>query len=199
MPEPRRVAVVGDAGHYVGPELARHLAVRGYARLFIQNTWLHDDTYDYTEGIRWWRSAATDPEQLGGDMPTGDIVAGSPRRPDLDAETIRAAFDAPFPDAASKAGARRFPYCLPFAEPELGDADLQASTRRLLGTWDIPIHIAFGDADGVFTWEWAEQWATELPGATLDRVPEAGHFVQMEPPEDELAVIRIHLPSAAPS
>ena len=30
MPEPRRVAIVGDAGHYVGPELARHLAARGH-------------------------------------------------------------------------------------------------------------------------------------------------------------------------
>jgi len=30
MPDPRRVAIVGDAGHYVGPELARHLAARGH-------------------------------------------------------------------------------------------------------------------------------------------------------------------------
>ena len=28
--EQRRVAVVGDAGFYVGPELARHLAARGH-------------------------------------------------------------------------------------------------------------------------------------------------------------------------
>ena len=30
MTEIRRVAIVGDAGHYVGPELARHLAARGH-------------------------------------------------------------------------------------------------------------------------------------------------------------------------
>ena len=30
MVDPRRVAVVADAGHYVGPELARHLAARGH-------------------------------------------------------------------------------------------------------------------------------------------------------------------------
>jgi NAD(P)-dependent dehydrogenase (short-subunit alcohol dehydrogenase family) len=30
MNETRRVAIVGDAGHYVGPELARHLAARGH-------------------------------------------------------------------------------------------------------------------------------------------------------------------------
>ena len=27
---PRRVAIVGDAGFYVGPELARHLAARNH-------------------------------------------------------------------------------------------------------------------------------------------------------------------------
>ena len=30
MTETRRIAIVGDAGHYVGPELARHLAARGH-------------------------------------------------------------------------------------------------------------------------------------------------------------------------
>ena len=30
MSETRRIAIVGDAGHYVGPELARHLAARGH-------------------------------------------------------------------------------------------------------------------------------------------------------------------------
>jgi NADP-dependent 3-hydroxy acid dehydrogenase YdfG len=30
MPVPNRVALVADAGHYVGPELARHLASRGH-------------------------------------------------------------------------------------------------------------------------------------------------------------------------
>ena len=34
--------------------------------MFILNTWLHDDTFDYSEGIRWWRAAALDPDQLGG-------------------------------------------------------------------------------------------------------------------------------------
>ncbi len=161
-----------------------------YARLFILNTWLHDDTFVYGDGIRFWRTMATDPDRLGGDMPTGNIVAGSTRRPGLDLDAIRQAFDAPFTGQASKAGARRFPYCIPFAEPELGDAPLQAEVRAHLREWDIPIHLAFGDADEVFTWDWAEQWAAELPGATLHRIPGAGHFVQIEAADDILAVIR---------
>lgn len=164
-----------------------------YAHLFILNTWLHADDHEYSEGVKWWRQAAIDPEQLGGDMPTGVIVAGTTRRPGVDRDLLVRAFDAPFTDAASKAGARRFPFCIPFAEPELGDGALQAEARVGLRTWDIPKHVAFGDADPIFTWEWAEQWAAEL-GATLDRIEGASHFVQVEAPDDCLAVIRKHVP-----
>ncbi|HEY7938368.1 MAG TPA: alpha/beta fold hydrolase [Acidimicrobiales bacterium] len=164
-----------------------------YARLFILNTWLHHDAYEYGEGIRWWHEAALDPERFGADMPTGAIVAGTMRRPDVDAESVRKAFDAPFTGAASKAGARRFPVCLPFAEPALGDAALQQRARARLREWAIPIHLAFGDADPVFPYETAEAWAAELPGATLDRIPGAGHFVQLDAPADCLAIVREHL------
>jgi len=167
-----------------------------YARLFILNTWLHDDTYEYSEGVRWRRQAALDPEQLGGDMPTGAIVSGSLQRDGLDRDSVFRAFDAPFTSIDSKAGARRFPYCIPFGEPELGDADLQRDTRVRLREWDIPIHLAFGDADMIFTWPSAERWAAELPRATLDRIPGAGHFVQIEAPDDCLAVIRTRLGDA---
>lgn len=163
-----------------------------YTRLFILNTWLHQDDHEYSDGVRWWRQAALDPEQLGGDMPVGGIVSGTMRRPGVDLAAVAAAFDAPFPDYASKAGARRFPFCIPFGEPELGDADLQAAARAALRTWDIPTHVAFGDQDPIFTWAWAEQWAAEM-GATLDRIEGASHFVQIEAPDDCLAVIRSHL------
>ncbi len=164
-----------------------------YSRLFIFNTWLHHQRYEYGEGIRRWHEAAVDPERFGADMPTGAIVAGTMRRPDVDTEAVRRAFDAPFTGAASKAGARRFPVCLPFADPRLGDAALQERARARLRKWDIPIHLAFGDADPVFPYETAEQWAAELPGATLDRIPGAGHFVQLDAPTDCLAVVREQL------
>jgi haloalkane dehalogenase len=163
-----------------------------YARLFLLNTWLHDDDFDYGEGIRWWRQAALDPDQLGGDMPTGAIVAGTVQRADVDRAAVAAAFDAPFPDAASKAGARRFPFCIPFGEPELGEAERQAAARAALRGWDVPKHLVFGDADPIFTWAWAERWAAEL-GATLDRIPGASHFVQLEAPDDCLRAILAHL------
>jgi haloalkane dehalogenase len=165
-----------------------------YARVFIFNTWLHDDTYEYGDGIRNWREMATDPDRLGGDMPTGIIVARSMRRQGHDVARLTAAFDSPFPDAASKAGARRFPYCIPFAQPELGDADVQAQARATFrSAWPTPVHLAFGDADDVFPWGWAERWAAEIPGATLDRIAGAGHFVQADAAPDCLEIIGTHL------
>ncbi len=184
--------VVQDWGGPIG--LCTALAdLDRYERLVILNTWLHDDTFEYSDGVRLWRQMAVDPAQLGGDMPTGAIVSSVLRRPGHDAEAIVRAFDAPFVDEASKAGARRFPFCIPFAEPELGDAALQAETRARLRTVGLPVHVAFGDADPIFTWEWAEQWADEIEGATLDRIEGAGHFVQIDAPDDVLAVIRAHV------
>jgi haloalkane dehalogenase len=165
-----------------------------YRRAFILNTWLHDDTFEYSEGVRNWHAAATDPAFLGGDMPTGSIVAGTLRRPGHDVAAVTAAFDAPFTGVESKAGARRFPFCIPFAEPELGDATLQAEVRAHLRTWPIPVHVVFGDADPVFPFESGERWAAEIEGATLDRIEGAGHFLQIDAPDDVLGVVfeRLH-------
>ena len=163
-----------------------------FERVFILNTWLHHAGFEYGEGIRRWRQAALDPAQLGGDMPTGRIVAGSNRRAGHDATAITAAYDTPFPTAASKAGARRFPHCIPFGDPVAGNAADQQRCFDVLPTLGKPMHLAFGDADTVFTWDWAERWHAQLPGSTLDRIEGAGHFVQEDATDDCLAVILRH-------
>lgn len=155
-----------------------------YARLFIGNTWLHHDGYEYTEGVRRWRAAATDPDRLGGDMPTGVVVARSQRRPGHDLDALQRAYDAPYTGPDSKAGARRFPWCLPFANPVEGGAAWQQRCFEQLQRWDGPVHLVWGDADVVFNWEWAERWASLIPGATLDRIAGAGHFLQEDAPDD---------------
>lgn len=165
-----------------------------FARLFVFNTWLHHEGYEYGDGVRWWRQAAVDPEQFGGDMPTGRIVAGTMRRDDHDRALVTAVFDAPFDGFDSKAGARAFPAMLPFAEPERGGAAQQQRCHEALLAWThCPVHVAFGDADPVFPYERGEAWAEAIPGATIDRIEQAGHFVQYDAPLDCLRIIEGHL------
>jgi haloalkane dehalogenase len=184
--------VVQDWGGPIGLCTAVQSPQR-YSRLFILNTWLHNNEFVYSDGIRFWRDLAANPDALGGDMPTGRIVASALQRDDVDEDIIHAAFDAPFTTFESKAGARRFPFCIPFAEPTLGDADVQSEARQLLRDWKIDKHLIFGDADPIFTWQWAQEWSKELAGSTLDAVTGAGHFVQIDAAADAVRAVLSHV------
>jgi haloalkane dehalogenase len=159
-----------------------------FARLFVLNTWLHHDDFVYGPGIRAWRANAIDPARLGGDMPCGRIVARTLARPGFDLDAVARGYDAPFVGPESKAGARRFPWCIPFAQPLEGLAIEQARALAVIDRFPAPVHFAFGDADPVFPFDWAERWHKRTPGSTLDRVAGASHFVQEEAGE-ELAEI----------
>ena len=179
--------VVQDWGGPIGLRQAVDLPER-FARIVILDTYLHHEGMPYSDGLRAWRAAATDPARLGGDMPVGRIVARSLTRPGHDLAAVQALYDAPFPDARYKAGARRFPWCLPFAEPQAGNAADQERCFHALPKLGKPTHFVWGDADPVFPFAWGEQWARAVPGATLDRIAGAGHFVQQDAPA-ELAEI----------
>jgi haloalkane dehalogenase len=184
----RRITLVcQDWGGPLGLRQAVDMPER-FERLFIANTWLHHEGFEYSPGIRRWREAALDPGKLGGDMRTGRIVAGSLRRPGHDLAAVARAYDAPFESVESKAGARRFPVCIPFAEPELGNAIDQQRCFEAIRRTPKPVHFAFGDADEVFPYSWAERWHGLVAGSTLDRIAGAGHFVQ-EDASDELAEV----------
>jgi haloalkane dehalogenase len=185
--------VVQDWGGPIGLRQLCDMPER-FERVFILNTWLHHSEFHYSDGIKWWRQAALDPAQLGGDMRIDSIVVGSGRRPRTDEQSARiaAGYSAPFPTIESKAGARRFPYCIPFGDPVAGNAADQERCFRALPGIDVPKHVIFGDSDMVFTWEWAEKWHAQLPGATLDRIEGAGHFVQEDATDDCVEAVLRH-------
>lgn len=161
-----------------------------FSRLYGFNTWLHHRDYDYSDGIRRWRASSTNPNRLGGNMPTGAIVASALCRPDHDPAEVQRIFGAPFTTYQSKAGARAFPTILPFEQPERGGAVEQERCYHWLAVrapW--PIHLAFGDSDIVFTYDHGQAWADQVLGATIDRIGGAGHFVQYDAPDDCLAII----------
>ena len=88
------------------------------------------------------------------------------------------AYEAPFPDVASKAGARRFPLSLPFWNPIAGDAEGQRRNWETLLGWKKPVHFVWGLGDTNFNEKWLETWAAHYPQATIDRIADGGHFLQ---------------------
>lgn len=190
----RRITVfVQDWGGPTGLISALRAPQR-YERLVILNTWLHHEGYEYSAQIRRWRDAATHTAWLrwtGGDLPCGAIVLNARIRRPADPQALKRAYEAPYPEGGkAKAGARRFPWCIPFAQPVEGAAHLQAQAFEQLKHWDIPKHLIFGADDGVFTPQWGRQWAAMLPGASFDVIERAGHFVQDDAGEDIVAVLR---------
>jgi haloalkane dehalogenase len=157
-------------------------------RLAILNTWLHHDGFIYTPAIKAWRNAATNRLWLAWtrhDLPCGPIVHRTAVRPVSDPVALEQAYEAPFQgSSAAKAGARRFPWCIPFAEPEAGAAARQAEAFEALKKWPKPVHVMFGDSDPIFTPEWGRQWSEMIPGATFDEIERAGHFCQEDAGED---------------
>lgn len=162
-----------------------------FSRLAILNTWLHHNGCEYGPGIRAWREAATNRHWLAWmrhDLPVGAIVRRSCVRPVADVAALEAAYEAPYQGSVkAKAGARRFPWCIPFAEPEAGAAERQAQAFDALKNWSKPVNVIFGADDPIFTPAWGEKWAGMIPGATFDTVDRAGHFCQEDAGEDIVA------------
>ncbi|MEM7413783.1 MAG: haloalkane dehalogenase [Myxococcota bacterium] len=98
-------------------------------------------------------------------------------KPDLGPK-LYAAYEAPFPDDKSKAGARRFPLSLPFWNPASGDAEGQRRNWETLLGWKKPVHFIWGLKDTNFNQPWLERWAAHYPQATIDRIADGGHFLQ---------------------
>lgn len=99
-----------------------------------------------------------------------------------------AAYEAPFPDAASKAGAAQFPLLVPLTEDDPGAAEM-GTTADALTRWEKPALVAFSDSDPIFPQRAGEKLAERIPGATFVPIEGASHFLQ----EDKGEVIATHI------
>ena len=61
--------------------------------------------------------------------------------------------------------------------------------RRWLHRIDIPTKLIWGDSDGIVSTAYGEGWRQEIPGATLEIIPNAGHYPHWEQPEAFAAAI----------
>ena len=190
--------VVQDWGGPIGLRVAADRPEL-FERIFIFNTALHHEEFVYSPALRNWVERCRDPNGFGTDMPVGKIVAKSMIRSVEEPAAIIRAFDAPYPTAESKAGAQQFPFLVPLDDNDLPGADRQADVWQQLQRWThCPVHFVFGDADHVYPWDYALLWSNLVPGATLDAIEGAGHFVQFDAPADCVAVVLARLEADAP-
>ena len=169
-----------DWGGPIGLRQAVDMPER-FARLAIMNTWLHHPEYEYSAAIRRWNGLWHEGGRMEEIQGCGFVLrfylTANPGTSPLSPEDAFAAYEAPFPDRASKAGPRRFPLSLPFDNPEGGNAAEQERCFESLRAWKNPVHFIWGVRDDVFTEAWGREWAGLYPQATFDPV-DAGHFLQ---------------------
>jgi len=101
---------------------------------------------------------------------------------------LMAQYHRPLGTAAGRKAFVHFARCLDNANlMEIG-ADL----RRLR----VPTLIVWGDADVYLTSAIADRLAADIPGARLERLPEAGHFSPIDQPERVAGLLLEHLDAA---
>ncbi len=155
--------VVQDWGGAIGLRWAVEHADQ-VGRLVVMNTGLF--TGRVSKGFMAWREFA----ERTPDLPVGFIIQGATTT-DLAPEIV-AAYDAPFPNVESKAGAQRFPLLVPITPDAPGAAEM-AAVSDALSTWDKPALVAFSDSDPVFPFPRAGEVFTDL-------IPTAGEQVRIE-------------------
>jgi haloalkane dehalogenase len=176
----RITLICQDWGGPIGLRQAVDMPAR-FDRLTIMNTWLHHPEYQYTQALRDWNAGwhpggRFDESQACG-LVMQMITSNNPGSP-LTPEQAFAAYEAPFPDRASKAGPRRFPLSLPFDNPEGGNATQQTRCFGALADWEKPIHFIWGLRDDVFNETWCDEWASCYSQSTVDKIADAPHFLQ---------------------
>lgn len=109
------------------------------------------------------------------DLPVGFLVRGGCHRDPGD--EVIAAYEAPFHDAASKAGARAFPLLIPRTPQEPGAAEGRRALEAL-ATDDRPKLVLWAEHDPVIPLATGERFAAAIGSEVAHVVPDAGHFLQ---------------------
>lgn len=164
------IVVVQDWGGPIGLRWAVENADR-VAGLAIFNTGLF--TGRVSKGFLAWRNFA----EKNPDLPVGFVIQGATVT-DLPDDVV-AAYEAPFPNAESKAGVAEFPLLVPTTEDSVG-ADVMRAVSDELSRWNKPTLIAFSDSDPVFPYPKAGQAFCDLIPTATEQVKIAGasHFLQ---------------------
>jgi len=162
--------VVHDWGGPIGLRLAVEHPDR-IARIVVLDTGLFTGHQKMNDAWMAFRNFVERTE----DLPVGFLVRGACKRDPGD--EVIAAYDAPYPNADSKAGARAFPLMLPLT-PEVPGARAGQRVLDALRGDQRPKLVLWADSDPVIPLETGERFAATL-GTGIDHViAGAGHFLQ---------------------
>ncbi len=109
------------------------------------------------------------------DLPVGMLIRNACHRDPGDA--VIAGYEAPFPNAAAKAGARAFPAILPRTPDAPGAAQGQRVLDALRGD-RRPKLMLWADSDPVLPLQTGRRFAEALGGELAHVIAGAGHFLQ---------------------
>jgi haloalkane dehalogenase len=168
--------VVQDWGGLLGLAYAARQPER-IARLVILNTFLPTGDEEKSAAFLAWRRFVKNTP----DLPVGTVVRRGLTSPNRLADAEAAAYDAPFPTPASKAGAVAWPLLVPMT-PDDPVADVMRETRTRLAEWSKPAFVLFAPEDPILGGVQAFfrsllPTAPDQPAVTID---DAGHFLQEE-------------------
>jgi haloalkane dehalogenase len=162
--------VVHDWGGPIGLRLAVEHPER-IERIVVLDTGLFTGHQRMTDAWTAFRDFVERTE----DLPVGFLVRGACKRDPGD--EVIAAYDAPYPNVASKAGARAFPLMIP-RSPDAPGAAAGQRVQDALGEDARPTLILWADSDPILPPQVGERFAAAIGGPPPRPIEDAGHFLQ---------------------
>ena len=162
--------VVHDWGGPIGLRLAVEQRER-IDRLVILDTGLFTGHQRMTDAWNAFRGFVERTE----DLPVGFLVKGACKSDP--GEEVIAAYDAPYPNPASKAGARAFPLLIPLT-PDAPGAPAGQRVLEALREDQRPALMLWADSDPVRPLATGERFAAAIGRPAPRTIPDASHFLQ---------------------
>jgi haloalkane dehalogenase len=166
----RATAVVHDWGGPIGLRLAVENPER-IERLVIMDTGLFTGRQRMTDAWIAFRDFVARTE----DLPVGMLVRGACKQDPGD--EVIGAYEAPYPDAASKAGARAFPLMLP-TTPDAPGAAAGERVAQAMKEDRRPTLMLWADSDPVLPFTVGEHFADMIGRERPRKIEDASHFLQ---------------------